>query len=137
MIVVMLASCILSFSDFGLKIWSTAGESLRALLHKPLVLTPARPDIVLVSREESDRRGLILTAEPRGYRVQLARSAENALVELRARGENVGMVVVDGGLAGSGLVARQATLLCPQARLVILHGPREPAEVAARVLPAL
>ena len=98
-------------------------QGVGALLNPLVAIGPARPDVVLVSRKESGRRGVILTVEPRGYLVQVARTAKDGLGQLAERGGRIGMVVVDGGLADAGRVAQQAVALCPRARLVV-YGDR-------------
>jgi hypothetical protein len=133
----LLAGCFLGASDLGARISEIMRQGVGALLNPRVAIVPARPDVVLVSRKESDRRGVILTVEPRGYLVQVARTAKDGLGQVVARGGRIGMVVVDGGLAGAGRLAREATALCPRARLVVLAGPRQDAQVAARVLPRL
>lgn len=133
----LLAGCFLGASDFGARISEIMRQGVGALLNPMVAIGPARPDVVLVSRKESDRRGVILTVEPRGYLVQVARTAKDGLGQLAQRGGRIGLVVVDGALANAGRVAQQAVALCPRARLVVLRGPRQPAQVAARVLPRL
>ena len=130
----MLAGCLLGTSDFGSQIAARVGQGVLSVLRRPVIIGPVRPEVVLVSLQESDRRGVVLTVEPRGYHVEVARTAGEGLNQLAARSGRVGMVVVDGALANAAEVARQALAICPRARLVILRGSRRPDQVAARVL---
>src|ERR1035441_2186112 len=68
----LLAGCFLQASDLGARISEIMRQGIGALLNPLVAIGPARPDVVLVSRKESDRRGVILTVEPRGYLVQVA-----------------------------------------------------------------
>ena len=133
----LLGTFVLAMSEPGLQVRWRLERYFNQALHRPVPVALSRPDVVLISGHEMDRRGVLLTAAPRGYAVRVARDAEGGMHEMLSRPDRIGMVVVDGGLPGLARLERQARSLCPEAHVVVLSGARDTADVASRVFQRL
>jgi CheY-like chemotaxis protein len=91
----------------------------------------AKPTVLLVSAEASDRYIVGNTVEPRGYALQVVASADAGKRVLDQDREQIAVVVVDVGVPGARKLIQVSRSACPRARLVELRGPRETTQVSA------
>jgi hypothetical protein len=109
------------------------GEVVNRFVGLRTAAAPLRPEVVVVSEKESDWQAVRQTVLPRRYNVRTAESVEAALTILEHTCGPIGFVVIDGEMAGAGRVMSAAKRVCPDARLIVLSGPRGAADIA-RVL---
>lgn len=107
----------------------------RILYGLPPVL-PRRPVVLVVSGRASDESAVLETVQPRGYTVRRAATAEAGLRKLRREANRIGIVVLDGDLAGAERIASEAKTACPNARVVEVSGTRAAGEIARRLMDA-
>lgn len=109
---------------------------LDRIRHGPPRVSPARPDVLVVSAKGSDQAAVIQAAQPRGYTVRSVSSVESGLESLRQRPDQIGFVVIDGGMAGAKLLISEVKAACPNARLIVLSGAQDEGEIPSRLIDA-
>lgn len=100
-------------------------DVLDRILHGPPRLALSRPDVLVVSGSPSDHAATTHAVQPRGYSVRTAANVESGLEDLRREPGRIGFVVIDKNIAGARRMISAVKKTCPEARLILLDGPRE------------
>jgi hypothetical protein len=111
--------------------WDKAFETLNHLSLNRKVVVPPPPIVLLVSARESDAFVVRYTVEPRGYALAMVNTAEAARKLLERDRERIAVVLVDGTLRAAVSLMKASQALSPHARVIQLHGGRQPAQLSA------
>jgi hypothetical protein len=111
--------------------WDKVFDAVAQFRRRPEQAVVAKPTVLLVSAEASDRYIVGNTVEPRGYALQVVGSADAGKRVLDQDREQIAVVVVDVGVPGARKLIQASRSACPRARLVELRGPRETTQVSA------
>jgi hypothetical protein len=109
---------------------------LDRIMHGPPQVSLARPDVLVVSANPSDRATVAQTVQPRGYTVRSVSSVDAGRSILAAEPERIGIVVIDGGMAGAKRLISEVKVTCPAARVIVLSGARDAGEISSRLVGA-
>lgn len=111
----------------------TTQGTLDRLLHGPPPATP-NGQVLLISAHTPDIVAVRQTVLPRGYTVRTASNADEGFAGLQRESGQIGFVVIDGDMGGAKRLVAAAKSSCPQARLIVLTGPRQVGDVANRLI---
>lgn len=103
---------------------------LDRILHGPPGIVPSKPYVLVVSARQSDQLAAAGTLQPRGYIVLLADNAAVGLEDLQRQPQRIGALVIDGDIPGAGRLIGRLKTVCPEARLIVLSGPRDAGRVS-------
>ena len=109
---------------------------LDRILHGPPQVSLARPDVLVVSANPSDQAAVSQTVRPRGYTVRSASSVNAGRSSLGSGPDRIGIVVIDGNIAGAGRLVDEVKAACPAARVIVLSGARDAGEISSRLVAA-
>jgi DNA-binding NtrC family response regulator len=109
---------------------------LDRIMHGPPQVSLARPDVLVVSANASDQTAVSQTVRPRGYTVRSASSVDAGRSSLGSGPERIGIVVIDGDMAGAKRLIGEVKATCPAARVIVLSGARDAGEISSRLVDA-
>ncbi len=93
--------------------------------------------VLVVTANESDQFDVAAIVGPRGYEALRESTAEQGIARLRDKPGEFKVVVVNGGLPGSGAMVRTIRQSWPDKHVILLTGPRQRVRLAQSLLNAL
>lgn len=114
----------------------TPKDVLNRIINGPPPLSPTRPHVLVVSGRWSDHAAVMQTVRARGYTVRAAADVESGLLKAQGDPDRIGIVVIDMDLQSASRMISGAKKTCPEARLILLQGPRDAARISHLLLDA-
>ena len=117
---------------------ANACETVRELVVPRGMAEPAESDRALVITADPKRRlSIVTTLSPRGLQPLLAQTREEIRAAIAAHPSHIRLVVLDGGLPGSGEMAASLHRSLPGGRLIVLQPSIDTASIGATLLERL
>jgi len=98
---------------------------------------PARPQVLVITKNRDDQTRVAFAANPRGYHVVVAESAASGTAILRSEAKEIGVVVLDSQLPGAEGVEALARSLIPGAKLISLLPNHAATDVSKLLMDAI
>ncbi len=117
---------------------ANAYESVRQLALAGGTTGTPEPDRALVITANPKRRlSIVTTLSPRGLQPLLAQTGDEIRAAIAAHPSHIRLVVLDGGLPGSGEMAASLRRSLPGGRLIVLQPSMDPAAIGSTLLDRL
>lgn len=98
---------------------------------------PARPQVLVITKNRDDQMLVALIVNPRGYEVVVAETAARGSEILRAEGGLIAAVVLDMNMMGAENIAAIAQSLAPVARVIRLPPGHAPVDISKPLVDAI
>ncbi|HTX35812.1 MAG TPA: hypothetical protein VME43_12360 [Bryobacteraceae bacterium] len=98
---------------------------------------PARPQVLVITKNRDDQTLVALIVNPRGYQVVVAENAARGSEILRSEAGLIAAVVLDTNMLGADNIAAMARSLVPMVRLIRLDPDHTPLDVSKPLVDAI